>query len=479
MDQKSRMEEGRRVYEFGPFRADELERLLLRGGRPVPLSSKTLDVLLILLRNAGHLVEKTDLLREVWAGSFVEDNNVAVTISMLRKALGDDGAEHQYIQTVAKRGYRFIPSVREIVEPSRNASKSAATVATSSEEALAERILNLLRNGYASHTVPHLNGRRSESERANRLYLEGRYFWNKRTENGLLRSIACFRQATEDDPRYAMAYSGLADAYCLLASYGVDSAENAFPNAKAAGQAALQLDPSLAEAHTSLGMISFFYEWNWQNAEKHFRRAIELNPEYPFAHTWYAVSLAAADRCGEAITQIQYAHDLDPLSLITNTEVGRVYYLCRKYEEAIRAFSRAIDLDPHFARAHSRLGMTYAAQQSFSAAIDEFCKAEELSGNDPYLDGLSGYCKALAGQTDAARSTLDILRRPGQDRFIPSYSVALICIGLNDREGAIEWLEKSYEDRSTYLVFARRDPLLDPIRADIRFRSLLEHMGLG
>jgi DNA-binding winged helix-turn-helix (wHTH) protein/Flp pilus assembly protein TadD len=478
MDQKSRMEEGHRVYEFGPFRVDGLERLLLRGELAIPLSSKTLDVLLLLLRNAGHLVEKADLLREVWSGSFVADNNVAVTISMLRKALGDDGEEHKYIQTVAKRGYRFISSVREIIGPTANES-TPAMAPTSSEQALAERILNLLRNGHASQSAPYLGGRRSANERANQLYLEGRYFWNKRTENGLLRSIECFRQAAEEDPQYAMAYAGLADAYCLLASYGVDSAENAFPNAKAAGRTALQLDPSLAEAHTSLGMISFFYEWNWQNAEKQFRRAIELDPEYPFAHTWYAVSLAASDRCDEAIAQVQCARKLDPLSLITNTEVGRVYYLCQKYEEAMKAFSRAIDLDPHFARAHSRLGMTYAAQRDYRAAIREFRKAEELGGNDPYLQGLLGYCNAFAGQRDAARATLEILTRGEQDRFIPSYSVALICIGLNDQEGAIEWLGKSYEDRSTYLVFAKKDPLLDPIRLDVRFRGLLDHMGLS
>jgi DNA-binding winged helix-turn-helix (wHTH) protein/Flp pilus assembly protein TadD len=479
MNQKAHIEGGRRVYEFGPFRADELERLLLRGDRAVALSSKTLDVLLMLLRNSGHLVEKSELMREVWADSFVEDNNVAVTISMLRKALEDDGPVHQYIQTVAKRGYRFIFPVRDIGESPRPEPSRSALIATFSEEDIAERILQLLRSGRAGHVIPHIAHRRSANEKANQLYLEGRYFWNKKTERGLLRSIDCFRKAEVEDPQYAMAYAGLADAYALLASYGVVSVEYALPTAKAAALKALQLEPSLAEAYTSLGMISFYYEWNWQDAEKQFRRAIELNPDYPFAHTWYAVSLAANDRCDEAIEQVQRARELDTLSLNTNTELGRVYYLSRKYKDAIRAFSRAIDLDPHFARARARLGTTYAAQGNFPAAICEFRRAEELAGQDPYLDGLLGYCIASIGDTDTARIILETLTKSRQDRFVPSYSVALIYTGMKDHDRAIEWLVRSYEDRSCHLVFAQKDPLLDPLRLDTRFGSLLERMGLA
>jgi serine/threonine-protein kinase len=472
------VEGSRRFYEFGPFRADEVERLLLRDGRPVQLSSKTLDVLLMLLRNAGRLVEKSELMREIWADSFVEDSNLAVTISMLRKALGDGAAEHKYIQTVAKRGYRFVASVREIVEPARSDHAQLPATHRSSEDEIAQKIMQLIRSGQAGNSTLHATHQRSKSTKANQLYLEGRYFWNKRTEGGLLRSIDCFQQATLEDPQYATAYAGLADAYALLASYGVESPHQAQPNAKAAALKALQLDPSLAEAYTSLGMISFFYEWNWPEAETQFQRALELNPNYPFAHTWYAVGLAANDRRDEAIEHVQRARELDALSLITNTEVGRVYYLCRQYDKAIDAFRRTIDLDPHFARAHSRLGMTYAAQHDFPAAIREFKEGEQLSGKDPYLDGLLGYCAASLGEVEVARGILDKLTRQGQDRFVPAYSIALVCIGLHDRDHAMEWLAKSYEDRSTYLVFAKTDPLLDPVRSDERFAGLLKRMGL-
>jgi len=245
----------------------------------------------------------------------------------------------------------------------------------------------------------------------------------------------------------------------------------------AAALHALALDPDSAEAHTSLGMISFFYEWNWDKAEEHFQRALALDPSYPLAHTWYAVQLAASKKCDKAIEHVQLAHELDALSLIINTEVGRVFYLCRQYDPAIQAFSRAIDLDPHFARAHSRLGMAFAAQHSFQRAIQEFHKAEQLAGNDPYVDGFLGYCYASLGDEYVARELLKKLTRDGQQKFVPAYSVALICIGLMDRSTAMEWLTKSYEDRSTYLVFAQTDPLLDPVRADERFHRLINLMG--
>jgi DNA-binding winged helix-turn-helix (wHTH) protein/Tfp pilus assembly protein PilF len=440
------------VYEFGAFRADESERLLLRLGSPVPISSKTLDVLLLLVKNAGRLVEKTELLREIWGDSYVEESNVAVTVSMLRKALGEDPIEHNYIQTVSKWGYRFIAPVREVLTPAEASQARAGQVAEPAD--------------------------RSNVTKAQQLYSEGRYFWNKRTETGLLRSIDCFQRANREDPSYAAAYAGLADSYTLLASYGVDSAQNAHPIAKSAALQALELDPHCAEAHTSLGMISFFYEWDWNKAEMHFQNALALAPAYSLAHTWYAVSLAAAKKCVPAIEHVQVAHGLDSLSLIINTEVGRVFYLCRRYEDATEAFKRAIDLEPHFARAHSRLGMTYAAQHDFHRAIQEFHRVEQLSGNDPYLDGLLGYCYASLGEEYVARELLKKLIHEGQRRFVPAYSLALVCIGLMDRTTALEWLTKSYEDRSTYLVFANTDPLLDSVRTDERFRHLVELMRL-
>ncbi len=313
---------------------------------------------------------------------------------------------------------------------------------------------------------------------AYRLYLEGRYFWNKRTEQGLRRSIESFQRAALEDQHFAAAYAGLADSYALLASYGVEPAQQAYPNAKAAALKALQLDDGLAEAHTSLGMICFYYEWNWHQAEQEFRRSIELNPNYGLAHTWYALELAALGRSSEALSQIQSAYQVDPLSMSTNTEVGRVFYWNRQYDQAIEAFRKVIDLDSHFARAHTRLGMAYAANKNFAEALREFRQARELSGPDPYLDGLTGYAQALSGNTTAARKTLADLTNRASREFVPAFSMVLVCVGLGDRNSALDWLSRAYQDRSTYMVYANADPLLDLIRSDPRFTQLLRQMGL-
>lgn len=320
--------------------------------------------------------------------------------------------------------------------------------------------------------------RQSRNFNAYKLYLEGRYFWNKRTEEGLRRSIEYFQQATLEDPQYAAAYAGLADSYALLGSYGVEPTEQAYPNARSAALKALELDNSLSEAHTSLGMIAFYYEWNWPQAEHEFQRSIDLNPKYAMAHMWYADNLAAMGRGDEAMDQIRQAQELDPLSLIINTEVGRVFYFLRKYDQATIAYRKVLDFDPQFARAHTRLGMTFAAEQNFNDAVREFQLSQQLSGNDPYLDGLLGYAQAFAGNKAEARRLLQKLTQRAQREFVPAYSMALICVGLGERDRAMQLLAQSYTDRSTYMVYAKSDPLLDSVRIDPRFQDLMKQMGL-
>ena len=225
-------------------------------------------------------------------------------------------------------------------------------------------------------------------------------------------------------------------------------------------------------------MVSFYYEWNWQNAENEFRRSIELDPNYPLAHAWYALDLAAMGRLEESIAQVQRAAELDDLSLSINTELGRVYYCSRQYDRAIAAYRKAIDLDPQFARAHTRLGVTYAAQRHFADAVREFKQARSLSGPDPYLDGLLGFAQAFSGNARAARMLQEELIERSKHEYVPAFSMALISIGLRDRDQAFEWLSKSYQDRSTYMVWVRTDPLLDSVRSDPRFSVLLNQMGL-
>ena len=626
-------EQPRPLYEFGPFRVDPAERLLLRGSLPVSVTTKAFDTLLFLVQRHNHLVEKSELLQAVWTDSFVEESNLAVTISMLRKALGDEGAERKYIQTVAKRGYRFIGDVREVMpeppqvlpttatpvslEPenrrrrrlallvsilaaagivilaatifvmrSRSSHATASTAIKSLAvlpfqalnpgatpdylglgiadavitklgstgeivvrsttavtkyqhdqddplamgreqkvdailsghiEALPNRLrvnVQLVRvadgsvlwadtfeqgaqhifdledevaRGAAQAMAVRLSGgarmrlarRETRNSGAYELYLEGRYFWSKASEGGVRQSIDLFRQATEEDPQYAQAYAGLADAYEFLGVLDLKPEGEAFQGAREAALKALQLDDSLAEAHTSLGMISFYYDWDWPQAEKEFRRAIALNPNYPVAHDWYALRLAALGHSQEAIDEMLRAEELDPLSFLVNTHVGRVNFLARRYDQAIEAYHKVIELEPGFERARMRLGMVYAAQGDYARAIREFQEARQLSAPDiSYLDGLEGYADALSGDKAGARRLLAQLIERSHTEPVPAYSMALIHIGLGERDSALAWLERSYEERSTYMIYAKVDPLLDPVRSDPRFARLLQKMGL-
>jgi DNA-binding winged helix-turn-helix (wHTH) protein/Flp pilus assembly protein TadD len=494
------------AFEFGPFRLDPTERLLLRDGEAVPVTPKAFDTLLALVDRRGRLVEKSELMTAVWEDAFVEEGNIAVTVSMLRKALGDENKDPTYIQTIPKRGYRFICEVHEVAksDPDMAPSNDSPSVSAKLPRASPKVGISILALSCVAITIVFVHTRINQkiawkqepvaqsmpggrettiqkhlpNSRVYQAYLEGRYFWNKRTDESLRRSVEYFQRATIEDPQYAPAFAGLADSYTLLASFGVEPASQAYPNAKVAALKALELDPSLAEAHTSLGMVSFYYEWNWQNAENEFRRSIELDPNYPLAHAWYALDLAAMGRLEESIAQVQRAAELDDLSLSINTELGRVYYCSRQYDRAIAAYRKAIDLDPQFARAHTRLGVTYAAQRHFADAVREFKQARSLSGPDPYLDGLLGFAQAFSGNARAARVLQEELTERSKHEYVPAFSMALISIGLRDRDQAFEWLSKSYQDRSTYMVWVRTDPLLDSVRSDPRFSVLLNQMGL-
>lgn len=343
---------------------------------------------------------------------------------------------------------------------------------------MAEKVAGSMSVKLTGEDKKRLSHPSTDNFKAYELYLQGRFFWNKRTDEGLRRSIEYFQRATTEDRNYALAYAGLADAYALLSSYGMEPASQAYPKAKEAALKALQLDDSLAEAYTSLGLISFFYEWKWQDAETQFRRAIASNGNYAMAHNWYALELAALGRFQEALDEIHRAEKLDPLSLIIRTDVGRISYFSRRYDDAIDACRRALEMDPRFARAHTRLGMVYAAKGEHAAAIAELHKALELSGPDAYLDGLLGYSLARVGQGASARKLLERLRHPSPNQYVPPFSVALVYLGLGERDHAIDWLEKAFDDRSTLMAYAYTDPLLDPVRSDARFRHLVQRIGL-
>ena len=346
------------------------------------------------------------------------------------------------------------------------------------EDRVAERVSKSMTVHFVTMTSPPAARKDTNSAEAYELYLRGRYFWSIRTEEGLRRSIEYLQQATTKDPQYARAYAGLADSYVLLASYGVESPQKAYPAARGAALNALRLDNSLAEAHASLGMIAFYYGWNWSESEQEFQQALALNPNDVGAETWYGLNLAAMGRVEEALDLVQRAKEIDPLSPEINVVLGHLYYSSRQYEKAIDVYRKVIQLNPNFARAHMRLGMTYMAQHALGDSIHEYEVAKRLTGADPYVDGLLGCAEALSGNTAAAHKLLKELTLRSRDQYIPAFSIALVYIGLGERDRALEWLEQAYQDRSAYMVYAKTDPLLDPLRSDPRFISLLHRMRL-
>jgi len=629
--------EASQMYEFGLFRVDPAERILTRSGKNVQVSAKAFDTLLFLIQRSGHLVEKADLIRAIWPDSFVEEGNLKVVISGLRKSLEDDVGEPKYIQTVAKHGYRFVgqvqiispvlplsnPSVAMpvlpaapavpntvgsfkwntvlkagalavgilslvvvlmrferpvspavgssgmpslavlpfeplnlaadekylglgmadaiitrlgstgeiIVRPTNSVAKYAvwpadptsigkeqkvdailegkieilsdhirvsvqlvrvrdgilmwAATFTKSrqqifalEQEVAERVVDSVPVHLSGAQEIRLTRTETENSKAYSLHLYGRYFLNKRSPGAVRQSIQYFQQAIAEDQAYAPPYADLAGAYVLLGAYGESPAE-LYPRAEEAAEKAVQLDNSLAAAHAALAMVSFHYAWRWPETEKEYRKALQLNPNNALVRAWYAQYLAAMGRNAEAMDQGERAQQLDPVSPVVNTAVGRILYWNREYDRSIERFQQVITLEPDFSNAHTRLGVALLTKGDATKAVREFEMARKLSDPDPYLDGLSGCAAARSGDMVGARKMLEnLIRRKAQSENVPAFSVALIYIGLGDRDNAMHWLEKAYRDRSTYMVYIKIDALLDPVRSDPRFTDLLHNMEL-
>jgi serine/threonine protein kinase/tetratricopeptide (TPR) repeat protein len=320
--------------------------------------------------------------------------------------------------------------------------------------------------------------RHTEDLDAYNLYLKGRYFWNKRTEESLTRAIGCFEQAITEDPNFALAYAGLADSYNLLGFYGVLPPKETFPKAKASAIRALELDEVTAEAHTSLAFARLYHDWNWMDAEKEFKRAFELNPRYPTAHHWYAEYLASMGRTDEVINEAKQALKFDPLSLIINTMLGFAFYLSHQYDQAMEQLHRTLEMDANFVPAHFFLGLVYVRRSMFEKAIAEFERAIILfPGSTLWLAAL-GHVFAVSGKRDEAQRVVEELKEISRRRYVPLYYVAAVYADLGDKDQAFEWLEKSYEECDSWLVFLRVDPLWDSLRSDPRFTKLLKKMRL-
>jgi TolB-like protein/DNA-binding winged helix-turn-helix (wHTH) protein/Tfp pilus assembly protein PilF len=309
-------------------------------------------------------------------------------------------------------------------------------------------------------------------------YLKGRFFWNKRTADGLKVAQTYFGRAIDEDPKYAPAYSGLADTYALLGDwqYAVMTPKQAFPQAKSAATKALELDDSLGEAHNSLAFCLDGFDWNFEAAGTEFQRALELNPSYATAHHWYAWHLSLLGRYDEALAEMRKAESLDPLSLIINADLAELLLIAHSYDESIRQSLKVIEMDPDFALAHNQLGQAYLQKHMDEQAVAELQKAVRLSGSSPTSIANLARAYAASGKNSEAANLLNDLKKRSNSTYSNAPEIAAIYAALGDNDQAMNWMEKGFEERFNPGVLLR--PGFDPLRADPRFKDLVRRIGL-
>jgi TolB-like protein/Tfp pilus assembly protein PilF len=569
---------GKNFYEFGPFRVDKTDRLLRRGTAVIPLTPKAVETLLIFLESDGQVLEKVVLMKRVWHDTIVEEGNLTQIVSMLRRVLGDN-PQTPYIETIARRGYRFTMPVKYVREDSLEACSVAVLPLANlsndpAQEFFAdgmtdELINNLMKiealrvcsrisamaykgvskpvgqiareldvdwvvEGAVVHsanrvritarvidgsTEKHLwaetyerdvrdvlalqsevagaiareirvkvtpgdQVRLANSRLINReaylTYLRGRHFWNKRTGEDLGRAVDSFRQAIDQDPTYAPAHAGLADAYSMLGSIGYDAMppREAMPRARAAANNALQIDDTLAEAHASLANVRLSYDWDWAGAEQEFKRSIELNPNYATSHEWYGHLLIAMGRQDGALRELRRALELDPLSTPCNLALGYCYYCARDFDQAIEQYRKTLELAPNTPLAFYELSLAYQNKKCYNEALAEAEKAYTFSGGQAAAVMLLGRAYALLGRRTEACKELARLQEMSKQKYVPAFHTASVYAGLNDKHQAFEWFQKARDERSNYLIYFKVEPLLDNLRLDSRFKELLRCVGL-
>lgn len=346
------------------------------------------------------------------------------------------------------------------------------------QKQVARSIASEIRIELTPHEQAVLRSGTRVSPEAYDAYLKGRYFWNKRTANGLRQAIDYFSQVIATNANYAEAHAGLADSYALAGDweYGVLPPKEAYPKAEAAARKALELDDALGEAHISLAFCLDGFDWDWNSAGKEFTRGLELNPGYATGHQWYAWHLTALERNAEAISEMKRAEDLDPLSLIISAELGEQYLIAHRYDEAIRQIRKTMALDPFFAVAHFELGQVFVQKHMYKDAVAELKKAVELSPGSTTFTSNLAYAYAQSGDRVEAGKILNELKSNSRGAFSNAPEIALVYVGLGDKDQAMVWLDKAFVQRFNPSVLRR--PAFDPLRVDPRFRDLLHRIGL-
>jgi DNA-binding winged helix-turn-helix (wHTH) protein/tetratricopeptide (TPR) repeat protein len=348
------------------------------------------------------------------------------------------------------------------------------TVEDRISEQVARSLMPTLTGEQRQQLVKHY----TEDTAAFQSYIKGRYYWNKRTADDIRKAVSYFEDAILEDPSYALAYAGLADAYSTLGVLDDLAPQETMPKARSAALKALELDDDLAEAHASLGYVKHRYEWDWAGAEKEFRRAIELKPGYATAHQWYGWYLICLGKTDEAVAEFRSAQSLDPLSLYTNLTMGAPYFYSRQYEKAAEQYRKVVEMNPDFWLAHLWLAKTYEQEGRYDDALDELQKVLKNTGANAAELSDRGYAYALAGKTAEARAALAELQQMSRRRYVAPCGVAIVYAGLGRKDEAFEWLAKALKVRDNTLVLIEVDPRLDALRSDARFAPLIKGAGL-
>ncbi|MBA4123811.1 MAG: winged helix-turn-helix domain-containing protein [Acidobacteria bacterium] len=634
------------IYEFGKFRLDATKRLLLRdNGESVPLTPKVFDTLLYLVQNAGKIIEKDELMREIWTDTVVEENNLSQNISILRRVLGEKRGEHRFIATIPGQGFKFVASVEvssskfqvpSLVEseiehlklqnepennnkpesrnlkPETNQNRSqkifafaalvlliavgaavyfwqAQTksvsspiktvavlpfkplVAVNRDEALeigmADTLISQLGNNREIIVRPlssvrkfgnleqdansagrelgvdaildgsiqrwgdkirvnirlvkvfdgtllwtgtfdekftdifvvqdvisnrvaaalalrlggdekmRLTKRYTENVEAYQLYLRGRFHIFKLTPPEMNKGISYFQQAIAIDPNYALAYAGIADAYRSLALGGEMLPTEFLPKSKAAAQKAIEIDETLSEAHTALGMTIFWYDWDWNEAENQFRRALELNPNSAEAHLFYAHLLSNTGRHAEALFEIKLARELDPLFPFANALEGLFLIHAGQTDEALARVQKTVELEPNFWMPYLFASWAYIEKEMYAEAINEARRARKLSPVQTTAISFDGYALAKSGKRDEARVVLNELLKLSTGRFVSPSHIALVYNGLGEQDETFAWLERGFQQRDPKMTFLKVDPKWNNLRSEPRFIDLMRRMN--
>jgi serine/threonine-protein kinase len=337
--------------------------------------------------------------------------------------------------------------------------------------AIAER----LRPELAAEDRLRLNKRFTDNPEANQLYMLGRYYWNKRTMDGMQKAVSSFQKAIERDPKYALAHAGLADCYVVLTWFNQEPPARTYRDARASAVRALQLDDNLAEANAALAFVSAYCDWDWSGADRTFRRAIELNPNCATSHQWYGRFLSSIGRHAQAIVEVRTAQKLDPSSLIINANLAGALLYAGQTEEALRQAQATVQLDPHFPVGHIWLGNVYAATGRYPEAIFAFEKASEHSA-PPKLVASLAWLYGISGNKMKAKKMLEDLKHSADSQYLSPASLAGIYIGLGDNEEAFRLLQSAANDRDPWLVDIRVDQMYVPLRGDPRYAELLKRM---